>query len=185
MGLPAAGTASLPPESRRLRQFESLGWRHLPGRLTSPGIAATAAGKFYEYHVQQLSASLPPESRRLRRDGRVNIGIDIDPPHFPRNRGDCGSPGTVSVIAAPGRLTSPGIAATAAALPFPQQTLLIPPHFPRNRGDCGSCGPAPRSRSTTASLPPESRRLRPMNGHGDFPFYFRLTSPGIAATAAT
>ena len=155
---------------------------------------------------RSMAASRPPESRRLRQEIRDVVNLMLRPPHppgiaataasgqpstwaywrpphAPRNRGDCGSVGSIQAASLEGRLTPPGIAATAAGSSFWNNGLAgpphapgiaataaksggvrarwKPPHAPRNRGDCGR--PA-LSTMKAASRPPESRRLR-RNGY--------------------
>src|SRR6185437_11610127 len=59
-----------------------------------------------------------------------------------------------------------------------------PPPAPRNCGDCGISGTPNTQPRSTASRPPELRRLRPSSGLALLQTRFRLTPPGIAATAA-
>ena len=153
--------ASRPPELRRLRPHFRIEQTPVFDRLTPPGIAATAAS--------MVSMGEP----------------DGQPPHAPRNCGDCGNShdeththlGTASrppelrrlrpliflpVQPSSCRLTPPGIAATAAARSrWPTPWSGCPPHAPRNCGDCGLAG----------EIRIECIRAR-------------LTPPGIAATAA-
>ncbi len=113
-------TASRPPELRRLRARATkastlgLGPASRPPELrrlrVRPGISGTA---------QTNSASRPPELRRLRGGVGGEVARDIGPPHAPRNCGDCAPKLATSSSTARGRLTPPGIAATARASKFP------------------------------------------------------------------
>ena len=149
--------ASRPPESRRLRRSQP---------PHAPGIAATAA----EF------ASRPPESRRLRLDRSQHVrdmfrltppGIAAtaatcvhgdqqpNPPHAPRNRGDCGIASRCVMPAKWIRLTPPesrrlrpmDLATPTSSASRPPESRRLrpeffrhpgPPHAPRNRGDCGN-----------------------------------------------
>ena len=155
-------SASRPPESRRLRP-------PAPSRRAATIGAASRPPESRRLRLSRVilaqsvicTASRPPESRRLRR-GHRRSGITLQPPHAPRNRGDCGP---------------------AIARGEPRD---LPPHAPRNRGDCGRTSHVGFRRVTmSASRPPESRRLRHRRGRATSTDAARLTPPGIAATAAS
>ena len=130
-------------------------------RLTPPGIAATAASCFHSSIWTLMTASRPPESRRLRPERRLLTRLFR-------------------------RLTPPGIAATAAqASQSTNVTSLFPPHAPRSRGDCGLDLARRFLSCPSASRFPQSRRLRRIGRVSMKHLSGRLTLPGVAATAAT
>ena len=121
------------------------------GRLTPPGIAATAARRDAATRRRAEPASRPPESRRLRHYGLHALAKDYyansAAPRPPESCGDCGTAntnfsGTALHRARPPR-PPPGIAATAAArrAPSGQWDHESAPR-PRNRGDRGASGVA-------------------------------------------
>ena len=111
------------------------GSRRAHCRLTPPGIAATATFCSWRSTAGMPTASPPPESRRRR----LNVALDAtapprsaSPPPESRRRRRQGAGGGRGID---GRLTPPGIAATATTWGLDQVTKAIPPHPPRNRGD--------------------------------------------------
>ncbi len=109
-----------------------------------------------------------------------------EPPHAPRNRGDCGAIALDWTPAPKLRLTPPGIAATAAMRRSKPDAHCPPPHAPRNRGDCGIRRSMTSTCRTTPPHAPRNRGDCGLNVHATASdAVFRLTPPGIAATAAS
>ena len=160
--------------------------RSASGRLTLPGIAAPAAWPWWWWCSICRSASRPPESRRLRHERGRDGGDFHLPPHAPRNRGACGGWDLGDVKHAMLRLAPPGIAAPAAGdaeLGLDGDWCRLTP--PGIAAPAASRCPCPSPTLTTASRPPESRRLRQNLNRTRCIILDRLTPPGIAAPAAS